>query len=173
MSRITTWRHARVLACGLGLAVWLPGHAPAAQPDAGQTARGLYLLRISGCNDCHTPGYAENGGKTPTAAWLTGSPVGFNGPWGTTYPGNLRLYFQRMSEAQWLQRARLPMRPPMPWFALRDMSESDLRAVYQAVRSLGAAGAEAPEFVPPDREPAGLFISFVPRRAAVAAAPAH
>jgi hypothetical protein len=37
----------------------------------------------------------------------------------------------------------------MPWFALRDMSDADLRAVYHYVRSLGAAGAAAPEFVAP------------------------
>ncbi|MEJ2396973.1 MAG: cytochrome C, partial [Gammaproteobacteria bacterium] len=27
--------------------------------------RGRYLVRIGGCNDCHTAGYAESGGKTP------------------------------------------------------------------------------------------------------------
>lgn len=67
--------------------------------------RGKYLARIGGCNDCHTPGFAESAGNTPTRQWLTGSPVGFQGPWGTTYPANLRLYVQGMSESQWLARA--------------------------------------------------------------------
>ena len=81
--------------------------------------RGRYIVNISGCNDCHTPGYPESGGKTPRNEWLTGNPVGFQGPWGTTYPANLRLLVQSMSEAQWIARARTPMRPPMPWFSLQ------------------------------------------------------
>ncbi|OZB76920.1 MAG: cytochrome c precursor [Thiomonas sp. 14-64-326] len=128
-----------------------------------QVIRGLYLVKISGCNDCHTPGYAESGGNTPQKAWMTGSTVGFQGPWGTTYPTNLRLSMQRLSEAQWLQSARRPTRPPMPWFALREMSDADLRAVYAAVRYLGPAGEKAPAFVPPGQTPKGQFIDFVPR----------
>lgn len=130
-----------------------------------QVARGLYLLRITGCNDCHTPGYAESAGQTPQSAWLTGNPVGFRGPWGTTYPANLRLSMQRLSEAEWLQRARQPMRPPMPWFALRDMSDADLRAVYAAVRHLGPAGESAPAYVAAGTVPSGLYIDFVPHPA--------
>jgi mono/diheme cytochrome c family protein len=135
-----------------------------ASPSA-QVVRGLYLVRISGCNDCHTPGYAESGGQPPQSAWLTGNPVGFRGPWGTTYAGNLRLAFRHLGESDWLRRARQPQRPPMPWFALRDMSEDDLRALYAAVRYLGPAGDPAPAYVPAGRVPTGLFIEFVPRSA--------
>ena len=81
--------------------------------------------------------------------WLTGSAVGFQGAWGTTYPANLRLFVQSLSEEQWLQVARQPMRPPMPWFALRDMSNEDLAAIYHYIRSLGPTGANAPSYVPP------------------------
>ena len=35
------------------------------------------------------------------------------------------------------------MRPPMPWFDLREMSEPVLRALYAFVRSLGPAGVPA------------------------------
>ena len=76
--------------------------------------RGRYLVRISGCNDCHTPGYPESGGKTPEKLWLTGSPLGWRGPWGTTYASNLRLVMHNMTEAQWLKHARVEWRPPMP-----------------------------------------------------------
>jgi|YelNatPaOPRAMG01_1025707.scaffolds.fasta_scaffold37786_2 mono/diheme cytochrome c family protein len=137
----------------------------AAQPVI-PLARGFYLLRISGCNDCHTPGYAESGGQTPQAQWLTGNSVGFRGPWGTTFPTNLRLYMRQLSEMQWLQRARQPMRPPMPWFALRDMSDADLRAIYVAVRYLGPAGAPAPAYVPPQQIPDAPYIDFVPQTSA-------
>ena len=142
------------------------GHEAMVAPSlTTKVARGLYLVRISGCNDCHTPGYAESAGQTPQAAWLTGSAVGFRGPWGTTYPANLRLSMQRLTEAEWLQRARQPMRPPMPWFALRDMSDEDLRAVYAAVRHLGPAGDPAPTYVAAGSAPPGLYIDFVPHSA--------
>ena len=32
---------------------------PAAMSDADLLARGDYLVRIAGCNDCHTPAYGE------------------------------------------------------------------------------------------------------------------
>ncbi len=59
-----------------------------------QQERGRYLVRIAGCNDCHTPGYAESGGLLPEARWLVGDKLGWHGPWGTTYPTNLRLFAQ-------------------------------------------------------------------------------
>ena len=56
------------------------------KPAKDANARGRYLVQIGGCNDCHTPGYAMSGGKVPEKQWLTGDAVGWNGPWGTTYP---------------------------------------------------------------------------------------
>ena len=125
--------------------------------------RGRYIVSTSGCNDCHTPGYPESGGGIAESQWLTGSPVGFQGPWGTTYPTNLRLIMDQISESDWLQRARNPLRPPMPWFALRDMSERDLKAIYRFIRSLGPTGAPAPAYVPPGGTVTTPFIVFVPQ----------
>lgn len=123
--------------------------------------RGRYLAKIAGCNDCHTPGYAMSGGKVPEAQWLTGDKLGWRGPWGTTYPTNLRLYMAGMSEAQWLKRAKtMQTRPPMPWFALHDMSEHDLRAIYRFTKFLGPAGQPAPVFVPPGQMPQGPYVQF-------------
>jgi mono/diheme cytochrome c family protein len=135
---------------------------------AGQDAveRGRYLVQTSGCNDCHTPGYMQVDGRLPTSQWLTGAAVGFQGPWGTTYPANLRLALQDMSEAQWLQRARQPMAPPMPWFNLREFSDRDLVAIYRFVRSLGPAGEPAPQAVAPGIPVATPYIEFVPKQAA-------
>lgn len=123
--------------------------------------RGRYLVRVAGCNDCHTAGYAESGGAVPERQWLTGSPVGWRGPWGTTYPANLRLSMADISEARWIEIGRtMQFRPPMPWFALRDMSTEDLRAIYRFVRHLGPAGGPAPAFLPPGQTPAGPHIRF-------------
>ena len=64
-------------------------------------------------------------------------------PWGTTYPVNLRLYMQKLTEAQWLQTAKsLQTRPPMPWFAVHaDDRCGPARASTAYVRHLGPAGS--------------------------------
>ena len=111
------------------------------KPAKDANARGRYLVQIGGCNDCHTPGYAMSGGKVPEKQWLTGDAVGWNGPWGTTYPINLRLYMQTLDEKAWVEKAKhLTARPPMPFWALNTMTDGDLRAIYRYVRSLGPAG---------------------------------
>lgn len=143
-----------------------PPEAPAsravdARVDTKQVQRGRYLVKITGCNDCHTAGYAEAGGKVPEPEWLKGDSLGWRGPWGTTYPVNLRLYMSGMTEAQWVRRAKtLETRPPMPWFALHDMSQQDLKAIYQYVKYLGPAGEPAPAFVAPGTEPRTAYIQF-------------
>ncbi|WP_217645541.1 hypothetical protein [Oceanisphaera psychrotolerans] len=139
-------------------------HVLAEGADSGDAAlieRGRYLVRIAGCNDCHTPGYAQSGGQVPEPLWLTGDQLGWHGAWGTTYPTNLRLYMQGISVDEWLQQARTrQLRPPMPWFALRDMTEEDLRAIYSLVRHLGPAGEPVPAYVPPEQEPVGPLVRF-------------
>jgi mono/diheme cytochrome c family protein len=147
---------AAALGCGMAFAA-----DPAA--DANMIARGKYIVQIGGCNDCHTAHYPESDGKVPESEWLAGSPVGFQGPWGTTYPANLRLSMQGMTEAQWMAQARAARRPPMPWFNLRDMSDDDLRAFYRYVRSLGPKGEPAPAYVPPGQTPTTPYIVFEPQ----------
>lgn len=127
---------------------------------ADEVQRGKYIVRTAGCNDCHTPGYAQTAGKVAEEKWLVGSPLGWRGPWGTTYPSNLRLSVWSMSEDKWVKHARLERRPPMPWFNVRDMSERDVRAIYRYIRSLGPAGDPAPAWVPPERAPGGPYVQF-------------
>ena len=127
--------------------------ATSSHVDGSTLDRGRYLLRIAGCNDCHTPGYQQSAGAVDESQWLTGDAIGWQGPWGVTYPPNLRLFVQNVTVAQWLQAARRPMRPPMPWFALRDMTDEDLAAIYHYIRSLGPAGAPAPTYLPPGESP--------------------
>ena len=123
--------------------------------------RGRYVVVIGGCNDCHTAGYAPSGGKVPEAQWLQGDGLGWNGPWGTTYATNLRLFMQGMTEEQWVKTAKsLNARPPMPWFNVREMSTTDLRAMYRYIRSLGAPGKPAPDYLPPDKTPPQPYVAF-------------
>ncbi|MDM0111575.1 cytochrome c precursor [Variovorax sp. J22R133] len=135
--------------------------AAVSKPPAKQLERGRYLVQIAGCNDCHTPNYAPQNGKVDEKLWLTGDAVGWAGPWGTTYPTNLRILLAGMSEQQWLHHARnMEPRPPMPWFNVRAMSDADLKAIYAFTRSLGTAGAPAPAYVPPGTKAAGPVIQF-------------
>ncbi len=140
----------------LSAVLWLVwsvcGTASAAEPDP-QVARGRYLVQIAGCNDCHTPGYMEASGAVDEKLWLTGSSVGWHGPWGTTYPPNLRLVAEGLTEAQWVKQARSQWRPPMPWYALRDMTDQDVAAIYRYLRHLGPAGEAAPAALPPGKVP--------------------
>ena len=143
------------------VAAALPASTLAQQADL---ARGRYVAIIGGCNDCHTAGYPQKGGEIPEAEWLLGNPVGFRGPWGTSYPSNLRLSLSKLTEAQWVAYAKkLQVRPPMPWFNLNKMSEADLRAFYHFVKSLGAPGKPAPDGLPPNVEPKTPFVVFVPQ----------
>ncbi len=132
--------------------------APTKMPD--EAARGRYLVQIAGCNDCHTAGYVESGGKVEESKWLTGDRLGWSGAWGTTYASNLRLGVKDMSADQFMTLARSPLRPPMPWFNLRDMKDSDVKAIYAYLKYLGPAGEPAPAYVPPGNLPAGPIVKF-------------
>lgn len=124
---------------------------------------GRYLVIVGGCNDCHTPGWMEANGDLPEGRWLTGAPVGFRGPWGTSYPANLRLTVQAMDEEAFVARVRAGQGlPPMPWMNVARMADSDLRAIYRFIRSLGPAGGFAPPAVAPGVEPSTPYIPFAP-----------
>jgi mono/diheme cytochrome c family protein len=145
----------------LSLAVLVAAPALAQDKADPMVKRGRYVVQIGGCNDCHTAGYAPSGGKVPEAQWLMGDALGWHGPWGTTYPTNLRLYFQSLTEDQWVKKAKtLSARPPMPWFNVRDMSTSDLRAMHRYIRHLGPAGKAAPVYLPPDKTPPQPYVAF-------------
>jgi len=138
------------------------GQAPkqAAAPNA-TIERGRYVVEIGGCNDCHTAGYAEAGGKAAEADRLKGDTLGYRGAWGTTYPTNLRLNIGKMTEDAWVKYAKTLMtRPPMPWFNIRAMTEADQRALYQYVKSLGSGGTASPAFLAPDKTPKQPFIQW-------------
>ena len=152
------------LAAALATAAFCTTAAAADKPRSADPLRerGRYVTTIAGCNDCHTPGYAL-AGKADDSHRLIGDSLGWRGPWGTTYAVNLRLYMQDLTEREWIEKARkLETRPPMPWFNLNAMSESDLRAIYRHVRALGPAGEPAPAYVPPNQEPKPPYVTFPP-----------
>ena len=150
------------LLAGVGIAS-LHGLDPGAalRDRSAMIERGRYLTVIGSCNDCHTHGYAERAGDVPESDWLTGDALGWQGPWGTTYPPNLRRLMAGLEEDAWLTYAKtVQLRPPMPWYQLRAMTDDDLRAIYHFVRALGPAGAPAPAYLPPGATVAGPVVVF-------------
>lgn len=146
-------------ATGEPAAVAAPHVASATPEEAGK-----YLVLVGGCNDCHTPGWMGKGGQVEEAVWLTGVPVGWRGPWGTTYASNLRLVAQGMTEAAWVARLQAGAgRPPMPWMNAKHLDEGDMRAIYRYIRSLGPAGDPMPDALPPDVEPSTPWMLMVPQ----------
>lgn len=101
----------------------------------------------------------------PEKEWLTGSPVGYRGQWGTTYAANLRLLVQKMDEKSWVKMFRMrTANPPMPWQNYHGLNEKDFKAVYLFIKSLGASGKEMPAYVPPDKEPQTPYILMTPQK---------
>ena len=151
-----TNRALAVLAAGLMISIgpWLADSADA-ESGAQALERGRYMVLTGHCNNCHTAGYTKREGNVPEKEWLLGSgPLGYRGPWGTTYSSNLRLTVQNFTEDEWVRYAKaLKSRPPMPWWSLQDTTEQDLRAMYRFIKHLGPAGQPAKPYVPADQEP--------------------
>jgi mono/diheme cytochrome c family protein len=125
--------------------------------------RGRYMVTIGGCNDCHTDGYMDRAGDVPEQQWLMGSAIGWRGPWGTTYPRNLRISVQNYTEDEWvaLLQTRKEL-PPMPWMNINHIAEPDARALYRYITSLGPAGETMPDPLPPEVEPTTPYLSMFP-----------
>lgn len=124
---------------------------------------GRYIIRTAGCNDCHTDGFMQNP-NIPETEWLTGSALGWQGPWGTSYPPNLRLSVENLTQDQWLEmlKTRKGM-PPMPWSSVNNLSEQDAKALYAYIKWLGPKGSPAPTLLAPGVEPSTPYLSMLPK----------
>jgi hypothetical protein len=159
---------AGVLLTPFVIAAITPEHQGAAVTSAesynftSQEAEGRYLVMIGGCNDCHTHGFAQALGKIPISDWLAGDTTGWWGPWGTTYPANLRILIPAMSEDEWVKFAgQVKTRPPMAWWVLNEMHEQDLRAMHRFIARLGTRSDATPAALPADRKPPVPYVQFV------------
>lgn len=154
-----------ILAAAAILAVCaaVPARTPVTAAPDGSIERGRYLVAYGACNDCHTPGWRESDGTIPVSKWMTGSTVGLRGPWGTSYPANVRLWFSQIREQDWLFSVRTRAgHPPMHWHDLRFLTTTDQRAIYRFIRSLGPAGKPAPAALGPHEEPHTPYVWVVP-----------
>lgn len=168
LTRLTQYGYGKVTAASAAAAPGAPAvavSAGAAEGDARRRAEhGRYLVRTAGCNDCHTPGFMQQGEKVPESEWLTGVPLGWRGPWGTSYASNLRLHVAAFPDAAtWIAmvRSRNGL-PPMPWPSLHAMTDADLGDVFAYIRSLEPKGAAMPTTVPPGEMPVTPYLNMEP-----------
>jgi hypothetical protein len=177
-----------LVACGIGAAVMVAvsscgSNTSAAAGDdstphvTGKSKEdiGRYITRMAGCHDCHTFGILQ--GKElkdiPESDWLTGSPLGFNGPWGTTYAPNLRMKVVPYTEQTFIAAMRKRNdKPPMAWQSLHAMTDGDLGAVFAYLKSLGISGVALPDAIPPGKDPVGPYIIMAPPMMGAGTAPA-
>jgi len=126
--------------------------------DTSSIDQGRDLVKSMGCNDCHTPDYQKRN-AVPEEDWLVGGTLGFRDSTGTTYPTNLRLLLNSMSEEDWVVFARqMRKNVPMEYVLLPKASEQDLRAIYQFVKYLGPEGNPVPPRLPAGVTPTTEYI---------------
>jgi len=162
--------------CALTLAA-LALTSAAPQGGAGRTKnssrveRGRYLAMVCGCGDCHTPGSMY--GQPDFDRQLSGSELGWQGPWGVTYPRNLtpdrETGIGAWTEAQIMRALRSGVRPdsstllpPMPWQTYAAMSDEDAAAIAAFLKSLKPIQHHVPDRLPPGQQAAGGALVFPP-----------
>lgn len=129
-----------------------PLDGPVAAVDPNDTvAYGKYLTTIGGCRECHTP-HADKGELVEERAFSGGWEM--KGPWGRNVTSNITphptTYVGRATREEFIARfksfatfdpATAPPLPPgrntvMPWLAASGMTEHDLGAIYDYLKTV-------------------------------------
>jgi mono/diheme cytochrome c family protein len=125
-------------------------------------AHGGRIVYTSGCADCHTPGALY--GAPDTTRWLSGSELGWTGPWGTSFPRNLTpdsaTGIGAWTEEQIITAVRegrrpdgSPLLPPMPWQVYSHFTDAEVGALAKYLKSIPAVVHDVPKVVPPGKMP--------------------
>lgn len=142
----------------IAVAIGCTGSRKQNTSDLSGIDRGRSLVKSMGCNDCHTPDYRILN-SVPEEDWLVGAPFGFHDSTGTTYPANLRLLLNSMSEDDWVVFVReMRKNVPMEYVLLPKTSDQELRDIYQFVKDLGPKGNPAPPRLPAGVTPTTEYI---------------
>jgi mono/diheme cytochrome c family protein len=149
--------------------VTLTASAAASAADT-QIERGKYLVTITGCGTCHTPGALL--GKPDAARLLAGSEVGFGIPGLGVFVGGNLTPDKETGLGDWtaeqivaaITKGEMPngrkLFPVMPWPDLAHLSPDDAQAIAAYLKSLPPVKNAVPgPFGPKDVPPA--FVSVV------------
>lgn len=103
----------------------------------------------------------------PWIASVAATMTAWAGPWGTSYTANLtpdvetglgkwteQQFVETLRTGRHLGRGR-EILPPMPWPALRNMTDEDLKAIYAYLRTIPVVKNRVPDPLPPAGAPAG------------------
>ena len=112
---------------------------------ADRIERGRRLTYTGACHDCHTPGTFY--GAPDATRELSGSEVGWEGPWGVSYPRNLTPDMETgigsWSEEDIVTAIRTGARPdgsrllpPMPWPWYANLTDEEAYAIAAYLKSL-------------------------------------
>jgi len=148
--------------------------APAKKPavsKAKQLERGMRVTLTSACNDCHTPGSFY--GAPDYDRRLSGSELGWQGPWGVSYPRNLTPDMEtgigKWSEQDIVTAVRTGKRPdgtvllpPMPWPMYNSLTDEDVWALAAYLKSIPAVSHKVPDKVAPGQNPTTSVIVIPP-----------
>ena len=153
----------------------------AAMADDAQITRGEYLLTISGCNDCHTPGYFF--GKPDLSRFLGGSDVGFEIPGVGVVVGPNITPDKETGIGGWsleqivttLQTGQRPdgrlLAPIMPWQAFAHLTKDDAMAIAAFLQSVNPVKNKMPDPVKPGEKVSTFMFRILPPGETAAAAP--
>jgi len=132
--------------------------------------RGEYLAVIGGCGDCHSPGGMY--GAPDSARHLSGSELGWKGPWGTSYSANLTPHATGLgawSEDEIVRSIRTGVSrdgrkilPPMPWPNYAHLTDEDAYALAAYLKSLPPVEHSVPRRLPPEDTAAGPTVVIPP-----------
>lgn len=153
----------------------------AAMADDTQITRGKYLVTISGCNDCHTPGYFL--GKPDMTRFLGGSDVGFEIPGEGVFVGPNITPDKKTGIGSWtpeqivkaIQVGERPdgriLAPIMPWRAFATLTADDAMAIAAFLQSSKPVSNQTPgPFKPGEKVSTFTFRIVPPGETAAAAA---
>ena len=132
---------------------------------------GRRLTVVTGCVDCHTPGTMY--GAPDMSRNLSGSELGWSGPWGTTYASNLTpdpaTGLGEWNEEQIVTAFRTgkrpdgsPILPPMPWPNYASLTDEEAYAIAAYLKSLPPVVHAKVATVPPGQKPTTPALTFPP-----------
>jgi mono/diheme cytochrome c family protein len=173
MVEISAARRATVLLASLAClaAVSCAKQEPAPKAEVDPVKRGEYLVTVLGCNDCHTPGAFY--GRPDMTRMLSGSELGWQGTWGTTYARNLTPD-QETGLGPWtedmivtaIRTGKRPdgtmINPPMPWPDLARLTDDDAYAIAKYLKSIPPVPHQVPSRLGPGVKATGSVIAFPP-----------